>query len=96
MVYLDKKDYKFLKFEKSNTKNKKYDAVLQNKKTKREKRLPFGSAQYSQFYDKTGLNLYTHLDHNDQIRRRKYIQRHTNFVKDGYYSPGYFSLYYLW
>ena len=96
MVYLDKKIYKFVRFEKSKTKNKKYDAVLQNKKSKREKRLPFGDVRYQQFKDQTGLGLYSHLDHNDQIRRRYYISRHTNFIKDGYYSPGHFSLYFLW
>jgi len=38
MVKYPKKDYKFLRFEKSKRKGKKYDAILQNKQTKREVR----------------------------------------------------------
>ena len=42
MSYFSKKEWKFKKFQRSNTKNKKYDAIIENKETGREKRIPFG------------------------------------------------------
>lgn len=96
MVYFSKTEYKFVRFEKSKTKHKKYDAIIQNKKTSREKHLPFGDVRYQHFKDSTGLNIYSHLDHNDNDRRRLYRARHKQFLKNGYYSPSYYSFYYLW
>ena len=48
-----KKDYKFVKFERSHLPAKKYNAVLQNKKTKRLVKVPFGASAYEQFKDST-------------------------------------------
>jgi hypothetical protein len=90
----------FIKFEKSHLKNKKYNAVV--KVDGKIKRIPFGSSSYEQFRDATGLNLYSHLDHNDPIRRKNYIARHSKIMKDGKpainnkLSPAYYSLNFLW
>ena len=47
MVVLQNPDnYKLLGFEISNNKNKKYDAILENKFTKELKRIPFGQKGY--------------------------------------------------
>ena len=48
-------EYKFIKFEKSHRKNKMYNAVLQNKKTLRLKRIPFGDPTMENYHDKTDL-----------------------------------------
>lgn len=86
--------YRLKKFERSNTKNKKYDAVLVNKTTGKEKRVPFGDNRYEQYKDKA-LGLYKHKDHNDKSRRESYRRRHSGEDK-AKYSSGYFSYKYLW
>jgi len=83
-------------FKKSKTRGKMYDAILQNKETKEIVKVPFGSDEYQNFSDKTGLNKYEHLIHGDPERRKKYIARHKGFLRPGFYSPGYFSYYFLW
>lgn len=94
MIY-PKKDYKFVRFEKSKAKHKKYVAILINKKTGRQKIINFGDKRYQQYKDSTGLGLYSHLDHNDSKRRANYRKRHSaNSLQP--YSANYFSYYYLW
>jgi hypothetical protein len=95
MIIHNPQDYKFLRFEKSHLKTKKYNAVLLNKKTKTERRIPFGQRGYEQYKDTTGLGLYSKVNHLDKNRRRLYRIRHDGeqFNK---YSSGYFSYYYLW
>ena len=51
--------------ENSHLQYKKYNAVLQHKKTKKLKKIPFGDVRYQNYRDKTGLNKYPHLIHND-------------------------------
>ncbi len=86
--------YKLLGFEKSHLKSKKYNAILENKITGHIKKVPFGSIYYQQYKDSTGLNLYSHLDHNDKKRRELYYKRHNkDYAK---FSPDYFSKKYLW
>lgn len=87
-------DYRLKGFTKSKTKNKKYDAILVNKKSKTEKRIPFGDVRYQQYKDKA-LGLYKHKDHEDPTRRRLYRQRHKNEDK-AKFSSGYFAYKYLW
>lgn len=94
MVYYKKKDYVLYGFEKSKVKNKKYNALIVGKDKKIIK-IPFGSSKHAQFKDKV-LGLYSHLDHGDKDRRRRYRARHKVYIKPGYYSPGYFSLKFLW
>ena len=82
-------------FQKSNKKNKKYDAILENTTTGKIKYVSFGAIGYATYRDKTGLNLYE--THNDKKRRKSYIARHTaNDYHKKKYSPAWFSLNYLW
>jgi hypothetical protein len=87
-------------FRKSHTKNKKYDAIVgTNKGTKI---IPFSDSRYQHFKDATGLGLYSHLDHNNQERRKNYRSRHSKIMKDdkpaylNKLSPAYFSYNFLW
>lgn len=57
MKYIKTK-YKFINFENSHIKTKKYNAVLQ-KKTGKYVRVPFGARGYEQYKDSTGLGLYS-------------------------------------
>lgn len=88
-------NYKLLRFEKSNTKNKMYDAILFNVKTKRKKKIPFGDNKMENYRDITGLHLYPHLIHNDKRRRKLFRSRHRKNSKFKF-SSAYFSYYYLW
>lgn len=96
MVYYPKAYYRLKNFEISNYENKMYNAILVEKKTGIIKRVPFGHPRYGNFRDKTGLNAYPHLIHNDNERRRLYRARAVVHLKKGYYSPSYFSFYFLW
>lgn len=96
MPYYSMKDYKLINFEKSMVKNKKYNAILQNKLNSQIVKIPFGHSSYEQFKDSTGLGLYSNKDHNDPKRRQLYRQRHQKDIKKGYYSPGYMSMTFLW
>jgi len=96
MVYYKKSDYKLLGYEKSTRKNKMYDAILQKKSDNKIIRVPFGDIRYENYQDLTGLNLYQHLIHGDKERRKRYQNRHKVFLKNGYYSPSYFSYHCLW
>ena len=52
MVVIENPDnYKFIKFRKSKSKNKKYDAILKNRLTGREKTVPFGDNRYQHYKD---------------------------------------------
>lgn len=96
MPYYSKKDYKLLGFRKSDRQNKKYYALLENRLNKNLVKVHFGDNRYQHYKDVTGLNDYIHLNHNDPIRRDRYRLRHNKDIKEGYYSSGYFSLFYLW
>ena len=85
----------FVKFQKSRTKGKKYDAILFDKISKRRQTIPFGSIFYEQYYDSTGLGLYKRLDHLDRKRRASYLARHAETLKKKY-SSSWFSAKYLW
>jgi hypothetical protein len=71
----------------STMKYKKYDAYVDGKK------YSFGDIRYEQFRDKIGY--YSNLNHNNKLRRVQYVNRHKN-DRLNEYSPGYFSMYYLW
>ena len=87
--------HEFVKFEVSHLPTKKYNAVLKNRKSGRELRIPFGAIGYEQFKDTTGLGAYTKDDHLNDKRRQNYIKRHSN-DKNKPYAPSWFSLKYLW
>lgn len=95
MVFYSPLAFKFLRFERSHLKFKKYNAILLNRKTNHEVRIPFGHSSYEQYEDKTGLKLYTKKDHKDKKRRLNYRSRHAKDINQRY-SPSWFSLKYLW
>jgi hypothetical protein len=88
-------DYQFVKFEKSNAENKKYAAILKNKKTGRFKTVNFGDIRFEQFRDSTGLGLYSNLDHGDNKRRDNFLKRFAKSSKKKY-SASWFAKNYLW
>ena len=94
-MYYSFKEYDLIGFVKSKTKNKMYDAILKSKNGELAK-VPFGDKRFENYWDLTGLNLYPQLNHGDDKRRAKYRKRHQVYLKKGYYSPGFFSYYYLW
>ena len=87
--------FEFVKFRKSRTKGKKYDAILFDKISKRKATIPFGSIFYGQYRDSTGLGLYKRLDHLDRKRRASYLARHADTMKKKY-SASWFSGRFLW
>lgn len=95
MVYYDKKMNKLIGFDRSRKRNKMYDALLLSKENE-VIRVPFGDKRFENYQDKTELNLYPNLIHGDRERRKRYHSRHRVYLKDGYYSPSYFSFHYLW
>lgn len=88
-------DYKLLGFRKSKTEGKKYDAILENKITKKIKHVPFGDKTMQHYKDVTPLKLYSHLDHNDKQRRDNFRSRHGENAKYKF-SSAYFAQKYLW
>lgn len=88
-------DYKLLKFARSRSRGKKYDAILINRRTRKEKRVPFGALGYEQYRDSTGLGLYSRSNHGDLKRRKRYRRRHAG-ENTRKFSSGYFSWKYLW
>ena len=95
-TYYSKKEYKHLGFEKAKAKGKMYNALLKRVKDGKIIRVPFGANTMENYHDKTGLNLYPQLIHGDKKRRASFRARHKGFLKDGFYSPGFFSFYFLW
>ena len=89
-------EYKLLRFEKAKS-PKKYNAVLLNKKTGREKRVPFGSAVHEQYRDDSGLGLWSHKNHLDKERRRLYRLRHAGEGdSENFPNAGYWAWWILW
>ncbi len=78
--------YKFII---SRRKGKKYDVYKDGKYL-----VSFGSLGYQQFKDKTPVKAYSHLDHGDKDRRKRYYQRHGE--KAVFESAKWFSHKYLW
>ena len=89
--------FRLVRFERSRNKNKKYDAILEDVKTKRIQRVAFGSRRplYEQYRDSTGLKLYSRLDHGDEERKKNYLARHEK-TRHKKFSPSWFSAMYLW
>jgi hypothetical protein len=96
MVYYKKSDHKIFGYQKSKTTGKMYDALLLKTGSPKLIRVPFGDNSMGNFHDKTGLNLYPHLIHGNKKRRKAFRARHKGYLKEGYYSPSFFSYYYLW
>lgn len=100
MVKYAKSEYKKIGFEKSKNKKKMYDLILENKETGRRVRLGFGDPNLENYSDKTGLNAYPKLVHNDKQRRRQFRQRFSGLKQkqdwNKYYTPLWASWTYLW
>lgn len=94
MIVTNPANYTFIRFEVSKTQGKKYDAILKNKTTGQEKRVPFGAKGYEQYKDKA-LGRYSNLDHKDAKRRKAYRDRHQG-EQNKKFSSGYFAWKYLW
>ena len=84
-------------FKKSTRKNKKYMVKVD------DKWVHFGDTRYQQFSDKVPLKLYSHLNHNNKERQKKYIARAKGIVdKNGNLtwndkeSANYYSVKFLW
>ena len=98
---------KILRFERG-PHGKKYTAFIQDKKTKKIRKLHFGASDYEQFKDRTPLKLYAHKNHNTRRRMQNYFNRHSGTKKrgqaialekkksKGYYTPKILSHVYLW
>ena len=90
---MDFKSFKLIGFEIGKG-NKKYTALLKEKKTGKIKKISFGDKRYQQYEDKV-LKKYSHLNHYDKKRRDLYRSRHKK-DKLNEYSSGFFSYYFLW
>ena len=98
---------KILRFERGPP-GKKYTAIIQDKQTKKIRKLHFGASDYEQFKDRTPLKLYAHKNHNTRKRMQNYFNRHSGTKKrgeaialekkrsKGYYTPKILSHLYLW
>lgn len=80
-------------FKKSDKPTKKYVAIF-TRGSMAGKRVYFGDPNYEHFRDRTGVNAWSHLDHNDSRRRKAYHARHRE--PGPLYSPGYFAWHFLW
>ena len=87
--------FRFIKFQKSKSRFSKYDAIIEDIKTRRRQKVPFGDKRYEQYKDTTGLKIYSHLDHNNLKRRDNYLKRHASTMKRKW-SASYFSARFLW
>ena len=96
MTYYSKVDYFIHDIRKSSNPKKKYETILEHRKTGKQKIIRWGSIEHEQYKDRTKLKLYAEKDHNDKKRRTSYRARHKGFIKAGFYSPGEQSWRWLW
>jgi hypothetical protein len=76
--------------------DKKYAAILKDRLSDRKVEVAFGRPGFWHYKDATGLGAFSHLDHKDANRRKRFHDRFAHFVVMDMYSPAYFSLNYLW
>jgi len=79
---------------KSKAKNKKYSVYVRADNERGYKIIHFGDSRYGQYKDSTGVGAYSHKDHGDLERKKRYYQRHSR--NPAHDTPGYFSNKYLW
>lgn len=100
---------KIIKIEKAKTKGKKYTATVQNRKTKKNRKISFGAIGYEQFKDRTPLKLYKKFNHSNKKRQERYYARFSRGIKNrkkaikfeekkskGLYNSKILSHIYLW
>jgi hypothetical protein len=87
---------------------KKYTAIVQNKVSKKTRKIHFGDRRYAQYKDRTPLKLYRSKNHGTRKRMQRYFSRHSGtkhrgkaIAKEvresrGYYTPKILSHKYLW
>ena len=87
---------------KSTSKNKKYSVYVKGDNAKL-KLIHFGDTRFENYKDTTPLKLYSHLNHNDPIRRDRYLHRakgikdkQGNLTWKDKNSANYYSIKYLW
>jgi len=87
-----------VEFKKSTRKGKKYMV-----RTPKGKLIHFGASDMEQFKDSTGLGLYSHKDHGDNERRKRYLARakgikdkNGNLTWNNPETANYYSVKYLW
>ena len=92
----------------SSNPEKKYMALVKNKKTQETRLIHFGASDYEQFKDSTGVGKYTKKNHGDPRRRNNYFTRHSGIgdkkkatireikKSGGLYNAKIFSHIYLW
>jgi len=94
-MYYPMSEWSLKGFEPSRTAGKKYDAIIAKKGDPAvTRRVPFGAIGYQQYHDKIGK--YKKDDHGDPVRRASYQARHRHELREGSYSPGWFSWHKLW
>lgn len=71
----------------------KYVAILQHKRSLKERRVPFGAMGYEHYRDNLGF--YSNLDHMDKRRQENYLRRHAGNIQHKF-SSGWFSRIFLW
>ncbi len=86
--------FRLIKFERGSG-FKKYNAIIEDKKTKKRQKIPFGDKRYEQYQDSTGLKLYSRLDHGDEKRRKAYKARHEK-TRHKKWSASWFADTFLW
>ena len=75
--------------------HKKYMAFVKNLETQKVRKVHFGDTRYQHYKDQTRIKAFTHLDHLDKDRRKRFKQRFAKIIKRKY-SAAYFSDKYLW
>ena len=83
------KEYKFLKIQKSQNKDKKYEIFFEDLKNNKIISVHFGDDNFQQY-----------INHRDKTRRDAYISRHKGIINkwnvNNVISPAFLSLYILW
>lgn len=84
------------KFQVSQRKGKKYDAVFADGRVVSFGGLRGDGKPYAQYKDRTSLKAYTAYDHLDKKRRSAYYARHGLINNDKPYTADWFSKTFLW
>ena len=87
---------------------KKYTVIVENKKTKKTRKIHFGDRRYAQYKDRTPLKLYKSKNHGTRKRMQNYFSRHSGTKNrgeaikkeirkgKGYFTPQILSHKFLW
>ena len=87
---------------------KKYTAIVEDRETKKTRKIHFGDRRYQQYKDRTPNQLYAKKNHGTRKRMQNYYSRHSGTknreeaiekeIKEsgGYYNPKILSHEYLW